>query len=260
MTFMSLTSATTAVSWFAKSYWNFDALQWMRANVNVWWIINFLRWLPVLERWGWRDHLAGVAGWWLVCQVGHRKQLLWFLFACFVLWFACFYVFEFLIKKMNFLSKESQHPLPPPPPLAPVTTKSEVAETCHYLLWLSCMIFFKRYVYIIYKKNKFVPTFIRVNISLHMKQPDVYPSWSIMFLSFSQESADAAPSAVDVTGPVLWHWGIIKKNMQCNEHKTCRYICACELSWNTKITQHAMKHQGHLHEPDTGSPRTGVLI
>lgn len=84
------------------------------------------------------------------------------------------------------------------------------------------------------KLHKFVPTFIRVNISLHMKQPDVYPSWSIMFLSFSQESADAAPSTVDVTGPVLWHWGIIKKNMQCNEHKTCRYICACELSWNIK--------------------------
>lgn len=90
-------------------------------------------------------------------------------------------------------------------------------------------------MYILFMKlHKFVPTFIRVNISLHMKQPDVYPSWSIMFLSFSQESADAAPSAVDVTGPVLWHWGIIKKNMQCNEHKTCRYICACELSWNIK--------------------------
>lgn len=61
------------------------------------------------------------------------------------------HVFLFLnfSQKMNSLSKESQHPLPPPPPLAPVTTKSEVAETCHYLLSLSCMICFKRYVHII---------------------------------------------------------------------------------------------------------------
>lgn len=98
MTSASLTSATTPASWFAKRCWNFDTLQWMRANVNVWWIINFLRWLPVLERWGWRASLAGVAGWWLVCQVGHRKPMSWFLFACFVLWFACFFVFEFLTK------------------------------------------------------------------------------------------------------------------------------------------------------------------
>ena len=260
MTFMSLTSATTAASWFAKSYWNFDALQWMRANVNVWWIINFLRWLPVLERWGWWDHLAGVAGWWLVCQVGHRKQLLWFLFACFVLWFACFYVFEFLIKKWIFYLRNHsilfhhRHHL--------LLWQRRVKWPKLVIICCGCLAWFSsKGMYILFMKlHKFVPTFIRVNISLHMKQPDVYPSWSIMFLSFSQESADAVPSTVDVTGPVLWHWGIIKKNMQCNEHKTCRYICACELSWNTKITQHAMKHQGHLHEPDTGSPRTGVLI
>ena len=35
---------------------------------------------------------------------------------------------------MNSLPKESQHPLPPPPPLVPVPPKREVAETCHYLL------------------------------------------------------------------------------------------------------------------------------